>query len=306
MKAGLVALAETYGLERSQQQRIKELAEELFEYLREGLSELIASPVKLVRLEEARVSFAEFCASSNAGRVLIYGEDEQPFYGLRIEGPLRRILLETLLGRSSTQDESPNGLPLTRTESRLLDQILGDCVAEAVHRAFGVSAATKDTEFKLLATREGESGASQETFAPDEAFLTFAGRLSLNGCGGILIFGLPQRRALEISAQPDEEGVPEFRKDGGRERVRTFLRDVSIALQAVLGTTELSLEKVRALKPGSLIPFGRIESRSPEILLCAADICLARGTIVADRGWYRFLLESQEKPRGQSEHRNAA
>lgn len=137
---------------------------------------------------------------------------------------------------------------------------------------------TEDTGFRLIATREGEDGANQETFASDEAFLTIAGRLSLNGRGGTLILGLPWRRALELSAQSDGDRVPEFKSDDGREKALAFLRDASISLHASLGATELSLKKVRALKPGSLIPLGRIESQAPVIALCAADIHLANGS----------------------------
>ena len=305
-KPGLVALADAYGLERTHQQKFKLLTERLLQGLSEGLAKITAHSVRLSDSRLATQSFSELCARDTAPRLLVFAQADKPLFALQLEAVLERSLLDALLGSPRANSAASAATPpqITPTEGRMLKQLFVGLAAGALSRTL-TPLVGRITSLKILGSREGNDGVAAGTFAPSEMLLSASGRLSLDGREGVATFGFPLARALQVAAPPVTPAITGLRVDQER-KIGTLLAASSLTLEAVLGKVQLPLNKVKELGPGSVILLGRIERKVPTVALCAAGRTLFGGTIVADRGWYRFLLQREEKSSGQSDNYRAA
>src|SRR5438552_3876022 len=127
-KPGLQALAEAYGIERTQQKEFKLLGEHFFELLRDSLTPLFAHALKLLNLSQTLTSYAEFCAGDPAQHTLVVGQADRPRFAFRIDAVLARAFLDRLLGNSLTPAaaDGSTAAAMTPTETRMLTQVLID------------------------------------------------------------------------------------------------------------------------------------------------------------------------------------
>src|ERR1700733_6801047 len=74
-KTGLLALADTYGLDRRELQHLKMLADAFFNDLREQLTACAGTPIRLSSLAQSVSSFKEVCAEVPLCQLVFLGSD---------------------------------------------------------------------------------------------------------------------------------------------------------------------------------------------------------------------------------------
>jgi flagellar motor switch protein FliM len=300
-KAGLAALADGYGLERTESDRFKQLGERFFELLGDGLAPLAGPRVKLIGgCGLALESFAEFCAASPAQHTLIVEVAGRTVLTFRIDHQLVVALVDGVLGRDDAAERgtSANEAPvlLTPTELRIVTNILKDALPAVTRRVFdelfdGFFGAT--AEPATFRAREA-TGPALLTIEPTEMMVAATGQYSMNGRTGPVAVGLTLASvvARRTHSAPASGALV---ADHGEQRARATLGGARIPLAAVLGSVKLPLATVKALACGSIIPLGRLRGRAPTVELRTGGQTLWAGTVIAERGWYRFLIRHGEE-----------
>jgi flagellar motor switch/type III secretory pathway protein FliN len=291
-KAGLSALADSYGLERGAAEEIRRRGERFFELLGESFEPLVARRIKLRGLRQSVESFADFCAATNAQHTLLLGAANQPALSFRLDHPLALGLVEGVLGQyrgAGGEEEAP----LTMTERRILVNLLRGAVTAAVPPVFQDLLDNQfggSVQLQIIAARD-EAGLITEMIDAVEPIAVSSAEYVINGRSGVIALGLSAATLAKV-IQPSE--VARANAGGSpREPRGQSLAAARFPLTAVLGSVTMPLTAVRALTPGSVIPLGQMRAVAPLVELRSGRQVLGAGTVIAERGWYRFLMQSR-------------
>jgi len=299
-------LADSYGLERGVAQALQRRGERFFALLGESLEPLIARRIKLQGVRQAVASFADFCAASPAQHTLVFGVGAKPALSIRVDHALALGLVDGVLGRVDTSSSEASEAPLTATEKRILLNLIKSAVSIAAPQAFqellqdalqATSAPRRggaeelETVLQIISVAD-RAGLIADTIEPTEPMLALSGQYVISGRSGALALGLSLAIAGRASAaQPS--AASEARNTV--ERLRQTLGAARLPLEAVLGAVTMPLTAVKTLSPGSVIPLGRMRGIAPPVELRAAGQTLCAGTVIAERGWYRFLMQPRRE-----------
>jgi hypothetical protein len=101
-KSGLLALADTYGLDRRELLHLKLLAEGFFDELREQLASCAGTSIKLSGMVQSISSFKEVCAGVPATQLIFLGSDKGVAALVKVDAAFARALVDCVIsGRTS-------------------------------------------------------------------------------------------------------------------------------------------------------------------------------------------------------------
>lgn len=168
------------------------------------------------------------------------------------------------------------GRDFTRTENRIVRLLLDQAFADMREAWSGIAA----LEPEYLSSEINPQFAT--IVSPSEIVVVTSFKIDFEGAGGqfhiTLPFSMiePIRDVLDSGMQSDRAE----RDENWTRRLRQELNDVQIELTPVLGTANLSLERVLHLKPGDVIPC----SFDGNISLFAEGVPIVRGHYGAAHG----------------------
>ncbi|MGH7838203.1 MAG: hypothetical protein ACREQC_10345, partial [Candidatus Binataceae bacterium] len=192
MKAGLLALAESYGLERGATQTLGRLGERFFELLGENFESLVAQRVKLLGLSQSVESFADFCTAAPSQHTLVCGVAGRPAMAFRIDHALTLGLVDGVLGKYDAPSSESAESPLTVTERRILVSVLKSAlgaVAPLVFPALFADLLPAATVLQIIGARD-EAGVIADTLEPAEPLIAMTAPYVINGRRGAIALGL--------------------------------------------------------------------------------------------------------------------
>jgi len=295
--AGLSALADSYGLERGVAQALQRRSERLFELLGEKLEPLAAGRVRWQGSRQAVESFADFCAASPSQHTLVFGIGTKTALSFRLDYALALGLVDGMLGRYDAP-ASASAAPLTATEKRILVNLVRNAVSAVAPEVFpeALEVFQDPAEVRLGARADlqitgirDHAGLIPDSFEPGAPLVAMSAQYVINGRSGALAFGLSLAAAQRVS-QAQTSQIPSSQIQVA-QRLRPTLGAARLPLVAVLGVMTMPLTAVKALTPGSVISLGRMRGIAPQVELRAAGQTLCVGTVIAERGWYRFLMQ---------------
>jgi flagellar motor switch protein FliM len=95
-----------------------------------------------------------------------------------------------------------------------------------------------------------------------------------------------QVRERLVPARPEKRvAEPEAQK------LRRALATAAMEISAVLGSVTMSLGEIRSLAPGSVVLLQKLGNEVPRVALQCGRRTLFSGTVVEDKGWYRFVVQ---------------
>lgn len=288
-KEGLIALAESYGLERNELRQLKVLAESFFDKLREDLLGYVGRSLRMVDLAQSTLSFLEFSTDEIAACHLMFlGFTDQNIAVVRLDDDLARALIDCMLGGGNARPEAPER-KMTAVEERVIANTIGAAIVRTAQRVLGPM--LHDSINLRMLRIEHRSVLVADTFAPAEQLVTARVRCDAGPRGGFIELGLPfsliyRMRGTLTPVRPQLATVTD-----SEHKARTFLGDASMELAAVLGRLSMPLSGIRALAPGSILMLQKTERGLPNIELRSGDQSLFSGMIVEQDGWYRFVID---------------
>lgn len=297
-KTGLAALADGYGLERGEADHCKQLGERFFEQLGDCFTPLVARRVQPIGSAGLVIEkFADFCTALPSQQTVVLGWPGQTALAFRIDYQSVLALVEGVLGRSNAEEPgtlsaSTETTPrLTPTEARIVSNLLkhGLCaVTPQVLGGFIAEAAAPPT------VRIGDgAGLVPDTLDAAEMMVAVNGQLAVSGRSGAIALGLTLASVVARRARTPATAEAATAADGV-ERARATLAGAQIPVAAVLGSVKLPLNTIEELRCGSIIPLGQLRAGAPKVELRTGEHTLRVGTVIAERGWYRFLVRSGE------------
>jgi flagellar motor switch protein FliM len=288
-QSGLAALADTYGLDRTELRQLEVLGERFFDQLREELGRYVALPVRLADLGQLVTTFAEFVAASPAQHHMVVGIDGQPALCVRIDGRLAGSIVAAMLGYDSAQAGATDPQPLTKTERRMLSGVLERIVIAALARSIG-SIVGEQRTFRI-ARPLSESGETPELLGPGEQLVCTAATCRIGAEAGSAAIGIALPLIFHLRDKLQHPQAPSNRADP-IAKARASLHDSELTLRAVLGSVSIALGDLRRLGPGSFIPIKPLDGGVAKVELRHRDFVLFAGTVVEDRGWHRFVVRN--------------
>jgi flagellar motor switch protein FliM len=291
-KTGLAALAESYGLERSELHQLRLLAERLFDQLREELTRQLRSPVRMLEVGQGAESMAEFCTDPHAQHVAILGFDDEAAIVVRLEKSLAFAMVDAVFHADApSHPEASPERKLSTTEQYILSNLLGSSLEGVLRKIFGVFFGSR-SDLKLM-RMEHSPRLVPDAFPPGEQIVTTGVKCVIGRSGGAIDIGLPLSVILQVRMRlaPPRSSKPKPEAD--QDRARNLLGGAELELEAVLGRKQIPLEQIQALTPGSIIPLQKVTSGVPCVELRCGGLALFAGTVVQYRGWHRFLIRRQ-------------
>jgi flagellar motor switch protein FliM len=216
----------------------------------------------------------------------------------RIDYQLVLALVDGVLGRAESIEENTSASgtgaapSLTPTETRIVSNIFRRALSTLTPQVFNRFVGTR-VDPPLIRPREA-SGLVPETLDPAEMIVALSSQYSINGRSGGIAVGLILTSIVARRTQCAPPPGAQVAADG-IQRARATLASARLTLAAVLGSVKLPLTGVEALTCGSVIPLRRLSGRSPTVELRAGEQILFAGTVIAERGWYRFLIRDGEE-----------
>ncbi|HEY6394925.1 MAG TPA: FliM/FliN family flagellar motor switch protein, partial [Candidatus Binataceae bacterium] len=177
-------------------------------------------------------------------------------------------------------------------EGYILANTFGVALVRAVSRVF--SPLFGGRSGLALMSMEHRPGLIPNTFTAGEQMVTAGLTCLLAGAGGAIEIGLPLSMIMQVRTRLVPAQIRNHDPSQGLGRSRRLL-GATFELEAVLGCVAASLAEVRALKPGSVVMLQKLDAKVPRVELRACDQILCTGTVVEDRGWYRFLIQKKGK-----------
>ena len=298
---GLIALAESYGLERNELHQLKILAENFFDKLREELLGYAGRSIRMVDLAQSTSSFNDFSTDPVATRHLMFlGFTDQIIAMMRLDDDLAYALIECMLGSGAGAKPDAPERKMTAVEERIIANTLGVATVRTAQRV--LAPMLHDSSNLRMLRIEHRAALVPDTFAPAEALVNARVRCDAGARGGWIELGLPFSLIYKIR----HDLVPARPKTAAAvdslDKARTFLADAAMDLAAVLGRLSLPLSGVRTLRPGSILMLQKTRRGLPTIELRSGNQALFEGTIVEQDGWYRFLID---KTGGSDERSNS-
>jgi flagellar motor switch protein FliM len=292
-KPGLALLAETYGLRSEELNQLKLVAKRLLDEIREEIPRMAGRPLRTAGLGLRVGNFSSFSAGHRPRYFAAVRDENGLVAVMRTDPALARALVGAAMGRRPPGAQGGEGEPMSLLESEVLSAISSAVLLRGVNRAIvpmlGVKQAMRIARFNDTADLGAEipAGGQQVVIATAEC--------EFEDVRGSLAFALAPRVVARLRArvalQAEDAGG---RRTAGAQRVRIGgVRGAELALHAVLGATVMWLGEMRRVAPGSIIFLRKMDRPSPRVELRCSDTPLFSGTVVRDRGWYRFVVEQK-------------
>ncbi len=283
---GLAALAETYGLERAELQRLKFVAENFFEDLREELTRSVAVSFRLSNLTQIVTGAGEVCAGVPACQIVFLAARSGATAILKVDQDFARAFVECAIAGGATSP-TRSERKLTTVEERLLGNTLGSACLRSAQRTIAKLLDPGDP-LRILGTAE-----TPGTKALDTAERIVLARIEclFGGGSGSIELGLPVEHLDKLSPRLLPTLAKAAQSVAGENKVRSSLAAARADLTAVLGKVMMPLETVRALAPGSILTLQPLRNGIPHVELSWAGQKLFSGAVVEHRGWRRLLIQ---------------
>lgn len=300
-KAGLLALADSYGLARQELDELRELATAFFGRLREALAQIATTSIKLVEVGQQIEGFAVRRGVATTGfPTIAMGRRGRLGATFDLEQSLARPLIDAIFGTSAAP---VIGGSVTATEARVLHDVIRQAFLSTASQMLIPLIGGDDDGIVELPPSEAAS-LLREAEETNEPILSLSGHFRIDDpeggmTQGAMTLGLRLGDLLSSRGRALPERRPRDRASAAR-RARRALGDAEVPLTAMLGELNLPFALVSAWAPGSVILLGQMRQNLPRVELRAAGAILFQGTVVADRGWYRFLIQPWEEAGGQS------
>ena len=280
-KSGLLALADTYGLDRRELQQLKLLAEGYFDALRDQLASCAGTSIRLSALAQSISSFKEICAGVPICQLVFLGSNTGVAALVKVDAAFARSLVDYVIsGKTSPQDASRG---LTTVEEYLVSNTM-------------VTACTRSATSTLAAQlnpggewRRVEAALADSVSDSSEQLVLARITCQIGGGIGALELALPLSRISKPRAHPVLAHLPGSLRAESKARAR--LTDARAELVAILGRVMMPLDAVRALGPGSVLPLRPLKGGVPNLELHCGDQVLFSGAVVEHGGWRRFLIQ---------------
>lgn len=281
-RSGLLALADTYGLDPGELQRLKLLAEAFFDDLRRQLTDCATgAPVRLSGLQQSISTFKDVCAGTPPSRLVFLGANQTVAALVKADAALARSLVDHIISGRTTPKADP--APLTTLEEYLLTNSMAvACLSSATRTLaaqFGAGA-----EIRRL-----EAAAAVPSTDSAEQLVTARIECRIGAGAGALELGLPLPRMAKTRTRPSPAYVAS--SVSMESKARVCLGAARTELVAVLGQLMMPLDAIRALAPGSILALRPFRDGIPNVELRFGDQALFFGAIVEHRGWRRFLIQ---------------
>jgi flagellar motor switch protein FliM len=291
-RAGLAALADTYGLEPLELHQLQLLGKRFFDQLGEDLMRYTTSPIKVVEVGQNLESFEQFCKRPRTQYICSLGYDNEAALAFRVERGMPRTIVDALLGvraHAPLARVEDGGGALSATESRLFLRILGRTVTAALDRVFGRLLGDRGSVELLLSVDHPAFG--PRTFDASEQLVTLQARCRLNDVSGCFTLGLPLSLLLQIRTRLVPRILTGANHNLHKPNSTTALANALVEMQALLGQRMMPFSQLSRLKVGSVVLLQKLDRDLPKVELRAAGQLLFRGTVVDDRGWHNFLIQ---------------
>lgn len=283
---GLAALAETYGLERAELQRLKFVAESFFEDLREELTRSVAVSFRLFNLAQIVTSAGEVCAGVPTSQIVFLAARGGATALLKVDQKFARAFVDCAIVGGTTPP-TPSERKLTTVEERLLGNTLGSACLRCAQRTIAKLLDLGDP-LRILRTAETPG---IKALDPAERIVLARIECQFGGGSGAIELGLPVEHLDKLSPRLLPTAPKAARSPAGANKVRSSLAAARADLIAVLGEVMMPLETVRALAPGSILTLLPLRNGIPHVELSWAGQKLFSGAAVEHRGWRRFLIQ---------------
>ena len=280
-KSGLVALADTYGLDRRELQHLKLLAEGFFDEIREQLATCAGTPIRLSGLVQSISSFKDVCAGVPASRLVFLGAGQGVAALVKADEAFARALVDCVISGKTSADAAALGM--TAVEEYLLSNSMTTACTNATTRTLAAQL-SHGVELRRLEPAVADS-------VSDSAQQLVLARITcqIGGGFGALELALPFSRISKTRTHPVPAQMPDSMPAESKARAR--LADAGAELVAVMGQVMMPLDAVRALGPGSILSLRPFKGGVPSVELHCGDQVLFSGAVVEHRGWRRFLIQ---------------
>jgi flagellar motor switch protein FliM len=254
-----------------EQQRRLERAHEVFcRTASSRLSAELLTPIELEVLAVDQLTWSSASAQIPASSIcaVVAGEPIGTQLLMTAELPLVLRLLERLLGGTGTS--KPVMRELTEIEISLVRRFFGTLLAQLSstwEELAGVSLGLSDIESQI---------ANVNLAPPSEPTLMLTIEAKIGASSSTISLLLPHRSIEPIAAQLSAGQYGEMGVDeGAAAAVRAGVATVDVELRAEVAATELTLDEVLQLGPGSVLRFG---------VPASAGVTLFTGQVPAYRG----------------------
>jgi flagellar motor switch protein FliM len=280
-KSGLVALAETYGLDRRELQQLKLLAEGFFDELREQLTICAGTTIRLSGLTQSISSFKEVCAGTPGCQLFFLGADKKIAALIKTDAAFARALVDCVIsGKTSEQTAAGR---LTPVEEYLLSNSMTSACSRAAMRTFAAQFGPGNE------LRRVEPAVADNISDSPEQLVRARITCQIGGGIGALELALPFSLISQTRARQMIAHLPDSTPAESKARAR--LAEARAELVAVMGQVMMPLDAVRALGPGSILSLRPFKGGVPTLELHCGDQVLFSVAVVEHRGWRRFLIQ---------------
>jgi len=279
-KSGLLALADTYGLDRRALQHLKLLAENFFNDLRDRLSARGVS-IRLTGLAQSVAAFKDTGAEVPLWRRTFFGTAKSIGAIVTADQSFAATLVDTLISGKCSPDAAQR--KLTAIEENLFaNTFAAACSRSVAHTLTGNIGVEGE-----LRRMEPSLGGGLPEWSDQMVLARIEAEMS-GGCGGLEL-------ALPFSPMAKTRKHPTFTQPApaavGKSKAIAQLGDARAELVAVLGRMPLTLDRVGALRPGSILTLRQLQEGVPILELHCGGQVLFSGAVVEHRGWRRFLIQ---------------
>lgn len=291
-KPGLTLLAETYGLKRDDLNQLKLAGRRLFDEIREEIPRMTGKSLRTGSLDLRSENFSAFSATQPRGYFAAVGDENGLAAVMRADLSIACALLAAALGGRAPAEQKSGGEVMSLLESKVLSAMVGGVLLHGVNRAIVPMLGTK--HLMRLAKISDAGNLAAEVSADSQPVIVASVECQFEGARGMLAVALMPRIAERLRAGLTAQAVTAARgrsRAGTRRAIPGSVGWAELGLRAVLGSTTMSLFELRRLAPGNIIFLRRMDGGSPLVELKCSDTPLFSGTVVCDRGWYRFVIE---------------
>jgi flagellar motor switch protein FliM len=288
-KGGLIALAETYRLDRGELQQLKFVAEGFFDALRIELASCTATAIKLSGLMQSVAGFKDLCLDAPPGRCVFLGSSKRVAALVKADPAFARAIVDCLISGRVLPDADSRAL--TAIEQRLFSNTMA---TSCIRSAMRTPTAGPITDGGLSRI---DSALAESLADPAEQFGLARIDCRIGSAGGVLELALPLAQFSKPEIHPISTSARVTMP--AENKARTCLANADTELVAVLGQAMLTLDAVRALRRGSILALRPLKDGLPEVELRCGNQVLFSGAVVEHRGWRRFLIQH----RGVSDER---
>lgn len=292
-KSGLAILADTYGLKRDELHHLKLVAKRLFEEIREEISRMTSKPIRtglpVIGIDEVGV----FSANQPRRHFVAVSAENGVAAIMRMDFPVAQALIRAVL-RHRSRYEGVRSEAMTALEAEVLCETASATFLQAANRTLAPSLGTRQA---MRPVRVADPDEAAAILGSGHQVISANVECEFDGVAGWLALAfapwLTSRIRAGLAAQSRQSGTEQQAARARRTRA-SGVAGARLSLSAVLGNTVMSLAQIRGMAPGSIIFLHKMDDESvPQVELRCIDTPLFSGTVVRDRGWYRFVIEQR-------------